>query len=62
MQSVLSATTEPSCKLITGVGSRPPTRARESAEATLTAAGGENRATQSKVLAPITPNLNDALI
>lgn len=50
----------PSCKLIKGAGSRPPRRARESAEATLTAVG-ENRATQSKVLAPITQNLNDAL-
>lgn len=50
----------PSCKLIKGVGSRPPRRARESAEATPTAMG--KTATQSKVLAPITQNLNDALI
>lgn len=49
----------PSCKLITGVGSRPQRRARESAEATQTAGEG-NRATQSKVLAPITQTLNDA--
>lgn len=50
----------PSCKLIMGVGSRPQ-RSQGVSGGHSNSRGGGDRATQSKVLAPITQNLNDAL-